>query len=443
MEVAGAGSSDRSASCSAASQWGAAAGEVYSGGLGEVGDGRVADEVAAVVDPGASVAGGLADDGGGEAPAVEDAADAALAAPLDDDEHPLLGLGEHDLVGGHARLAPGHLGDVDLQAEPALGGGLDGGAGEAGRAEILHGEHLRQSGGLEAGLDEALFEEGIAHLHGGAQLLRLLEGAGGKPGRTVDAVAARLRADEDDGVAGTPGGRGDKIVVAEESDAHRVDEGIFAVGVVEEDLAPDVGDAEAVAVAADAGDDPLQKMAVLRLVGGPEAERVQESDGSRAHREDVADDAADARCRSLVGLDGRGVVVRLDLHGHGQAAADVDDAGVLLALLDHDTGPGVGEAAEQRLGVLVAAVFAPQGAEHAELEGVGLAVEPVDDHLVLGGAEGHLVEHLLGYRHGPPPEAPPDAARIRLGSGARRMTSRASSYHNDGAALLLSKYDTL
>ena len=193
--------------------------------------------------------------------------------------------------------------------------------------------------------------------------------------------------------------------MAEEADAHGVDEGVFTVGIVEEDLAAHVGDAEAVAVAADTGDDALEQAAVLGLVGRAEAQRVQQRDGPRAHGEDVADDAADARRRALIGLDGRGVVVGLDLHGHGEAAADVDDAGVLLAGLDHDPGAGVGEAAQQRLGVLIAAVLAPKGAEHTKFEGVGLAVEPVDDHLVLGGAEGHLVEHLLGYRHGPPPEA--------------------------------------
>ena len=193
--------------------------------------------------------------------------------------------------------------------------------------------------------------------------------------------------------------------MAEEADAHGVDQRVFAVGVVEEDLAAHVGDAEAVAVTADAGDDALEQAAVLGLVGRAEAERVQQRDGPRSHGEDVADDAADAGGRALIGLDGRGVVVGLDLHGHGEAAADVDDAGVLLAGLDHDPGAGAGKAAQQRLGVLVAAVLAPQRAEHAKLEGVGLAVEPVDDHLVLGGAEGHLVEHLLGYRHGAPPEA--------------------------------------
>ena len=193
--------------------------------------------------------------------------------------------------------------------------------------------------------------------------------------------------------------------MAEEADAHGVDEGVFAVGVVEEDLAAHVGDAEAVAVTADTGDDALEQAAVLGLVGRAEAQRVQQRDGPRAHGEDVADDAADAGGRALIGLDGGGVVVGLDLHGHGEAAADVDDAGVLLAGLDHDPRAGVGEAAQQGLGVLVAAVLAPQRAEHAKFEGVGLAVEPVDDHLVLGGAEGHLVEHLLGYRHGAPPEA--------------------------------------
>ena len=378
---------------------------MYSGAPASSAIGDVADEVVPIVDSRAAVVSDLADDGRGQAPAVEDGADAGLAAPFDDGEHALLRFGEHHLVGRHAGLAAGDLGDVDLQAEPALGGGLDGRAGEAGSAEVLHGDDLVEGGGFETGLDEALFKEGVAHLHRGAQLLRFLEGAGGEPRRAVDAVAARLRAHEHDRVARAFRGRGDEVAVAEEADAHGVHQRVFAVGVVEEDLAAHVGNAEAVAVAADAGDDTLEQAAVLGLVGRAEAQRVQQRDGPRAHGEDVADDAADARRRALIGLDGRGVVVGLDLHGHGEAAADVDDAGVFLAGLDHDPVAGVGKAAQQRLGVLVAAVLAPQRAEHAKFEGVGLAVEPVDDHLVLGGAEGHLVEHLLGYRHGAPPEA--------------------------------------
>ena len=103
------------------------------------------------------------------------------------------------------------------------------------------------------------------------------------------------------------------------------------VAVLEVDLAAHGGDAEAVAVEADAADHAVEQVALraFRLVELAEAQRVERRDGPRAHGEDVAHDAADAGGGALEGLDGRRVVVAFDLHGHGPAVADVDDAGVL------------------------------------------------------------------------------------------------------------------
>ena len=79
-----------------------------------------------------------------------------------------------------------------------------------------------------------------------------------------------------------------------------VDEDVAVVALVELDLAADGGHADAVAVAADAGDDAAQELGRARVIGAAEAERVEAGDGARAHREDVAQDAADAGRRALV-----------------------------------------------------------------------------------------------------------------------------------------------
>ena len=71
------------------------------------------------------------------------------------------------------------------------------------------------------------------------------------------------------------------------------------------------------------------------IVGRAEAQRVQDRDGPRAHGEDVAQDAAHAGGRALVGLDEGRVVVRLDLEDGGQAVADVHRARVLARSLHH------------------------------------------------------------------------------------------------------------
>ncbi len=77
----------------------------------------------------------------------------------------------------------------------------------------------------------------------------------------------------------------------------------------------------------------------------PEPQRVHEWRSGRAPiDEDVADDAADAGGRALVGLDGRRVVVALDAHGGADAVADVDHAGALARADQHVRGLG-GEAA--------------------------------------------------------------------------------------------------
>src|SRR4051794_11302184 len=105
------------------------------------------------------------------------------------------------------------------------------------------------------------------------------------------------------------------------------------------DLPADRRDAERVAVAADPRDDTAEEVAIARLVQRAEAERIEDGDGARAHREDVPHDTADARCRALIWLDRARVIMRLHLQGQGEAVADIDDARVLARPLQ-DARPG-------------------------------------------------------------------------------------------------------
>ena len=145
---------------------------------------------------------------------------------------------------------------------------------------------------------------------------------------------------------------------------------------------------------------PATMRRVCGVVERAEAQRVQQRDRPRAHREDVADDAADAGRRALIGLDERRVVVRLDLEDGGQAVADVDGAGVLARAL-HDARAGGRQRLQVDARALVAAVLRPHHREHAELGQVRLAAEQLPDAVVLvrgdavaferGGVEGHRV----------------------------------------------------
>ena len=155
------------------------------------------------------------------------------------------------------------------------------------------------------------------------------------------------RAEQHDDVADAGGFLVLQPLDRQHADAQRVDQRVALVGRVEDDLAADVGQAQAVAVSADAGDHAGQHPGGVGVVGGAEAQRVHHRDRAGAHGEDVADDAADAGGRALVRLDEARVVVRLDLEGHREVVGDLHDARVLPDAGEH---PGVRAVPSRRTG---------------------------------------------------------------------------------------------
>jgi hypothetical protein len=150
----------------------------------------------------------------------------------------------------------------------------------------------------------------------------------------VNAVAARLRADIDDGKADAFGGGREDAVRIHKADAHGVDKNVVVVAGVEIRFAADRRHAHTVAVVADPGDDAGQKMPRLGMVGRAEAQRIHIGNGARAHGEHVAHDTAHARRRALIGLNIGGVVMALHLEDRRLVVAEIDDAGILAGPLD-------------------------------------------------------------------------------------------------------------
>ena len=268
-------------------------------------------------------------------------------------------------------------------------------AGQPGGAHVLHADERVGLHQLEARLEQQLLHERIADLHGRPLLGRLLVELRRRHRRAVDAVAAGLGADVVDRVADAGGAALHERVRVDDAEAEHVDERIAGVRIVERDLAADGRNADAVAVAGDAGDDAFDDAARPRAVGAvqrAEAQRVHQRDRPRAHREDVADDAADAGRRALVRLDERRVVVRFDLEDGGEAVADVDGAGVLARPLQH-ARPGRRQLPQVDPRALVAAVLRPHHREDAELGQGRLAAERRDDAVVLVGLQAVAFEN--------------------------------------------------
>src|SRR5699024_187979 len=126
---------------------------------------------------------------------------------------------------------------------------------------------------LEAAFDENFFHEGVAHLDTWAFLGHpLLESFGCQDRRATDAVASRSCPEEDDEVADALGVSERDVLVSHDAHAQRIDEGVALVGGVEVDFAADVGQAQAVAVAADSGDDALDDARRVLVVGCAETQ---------------------------------------------------------------------------------------------------------------------------------------------------------------------------
>jgi hypothetical protein len=326
-----------------------------------------------------AVVGDPADHPAQDAPPLADRRDLRQPVRPRDDHHPFLRLTDHDLERRHARLPARDRVQVDPNPGPGAVRGLRHAAGDPGRTEVGEalGEARRED--LQGRLDEQLLRERVADLD--RRPLRGILGAERRRGedrRAADAVTPGRRPVQDHEVPGTWRGRAHDRVLAHEPDRHDVHEWVALVGRVEDQLAAHRRDAHAVAVAADSADDPVDEMARPGVCRVAEAERVEDSDRSRAHREDVAQDAADAGGRTLVRLDRGRVVVRLDLEGHCPAVADPHDAGVLTRAGDHVVAAGR-QRPQEGPAALVGAVLAPHHAEHRELEVVGTAAEPSFD----------------------------------------------------------------
>ncbi len=230
---------------------------------------------------------------------------------------------------------------------------------------------------VERDLDQRLAAERVADLDGRSLLVGALEILRSEHRCPADPVAAGEGSIEDEQVADALRLGREDALGREDPDAHRVYERIGGIGLVERALAPDIRDADAVAVVPDSGDRALEVP-----VGLAEAEAVQQRDRPCSHRHDVAEDPADPGRGSLERLDGGRMVVRLGLERDRDAVAQVDHAGILARALEHPFAGRRQPLQEQRR-VLVAAMLRPEQGKHGELEVVRRTTKQFADTVVL------------------------------------------------------------
>ena len=333
------------------------------------------------------------DNGEIEPPFAEDRFGLFFLLGLEHHEHALLALRQHHLVGAHAGLAARHPIEIERHPEIAFGAHLYGRTGQPGRAHVLDGDDAALGHDLETGFEQQLFREWIADLHGRP----LLFGVGAELGRchggAVNAVAAGLRAEIDDRHADARSRGVENLVGLGEADRHGIDQDVAVVAAVEAHFAADRRHTEGIAVAADASDHARDQTARLGMTWVAERQRIEAGDRPRAHGEDIAQDAANAGRRALVGLDVARVVVALHLEHDGKAVADVDHAGIFARPLDHPGRLG-GQRAQMDFRRFVRAVLVPHRREDAELGEARRAADEFFEARVLVRLEAVLGDQL-------------------------------------------------
>ncbi len=131
------------------------------------------------------------------------------------------------------------------------------------------------------------------------------------------------------------------------------------------------------------------------MIDGAEAQRVERGDRAGAHGKNIAQNAAHAGGRALIGLDERRVVVAFHLERHRQTVADVDDAGVLTRPLQ-DVGTFGGKIFQIITRALITTVLRPHDRENAELGEVRRMAEDADDFLIFLRVESVTGRQLRG-----------------------------------------------
>jgi hypothetical protein len=166
-----------------------------------------------------------------------------------------------------------------------------------------------------------------------------------------------------------------------------------------------LGTPDAVAVAADPADDPVDEVALegVRFAGPPgavgpptripEPQRVHDGDRPRTHREDVAQDPADPGGRALVRLDVARVVVGFDLERDGSPSP----TSTTPAFSPGPASTHEASAARPRRWIfddLYEPVLGPHHRVHPSSDTVGVPTERVHDPVVLVAAQAQLVPEL-------------------------------------------------
>ena len=302
---------------------------------------------------------------------------------LDDAQHPLLRLGDHDLERLHARLAQRHAVDVDVEPDarpwspsPTEDEVRPGGAEVLQRDEQPAVEQLQRSTRAASSPRTGRRSAPSGAWRRRPRRARRWPAPRRRRSRRGRSARRTARATLPDAGGGARGSAGRARA---SPSAHRVDQAVLLVGTLEVDLAADRRHADRVAVVADAGDRALEQVARARgLSSSPKRSESSTAIGRAPTAKTSRRMPPTPVAAPWNGSTALGWLCDSTLNAIARppptSTAPAFSPGPISTC-----GPSVGSWPQQLLRVLVGAVLGPHQREHRQLDVVRLAAELLDD----------------------------------------------------------------
>ena len=142
----------------------------------------------------------------------------------------------------------------------------------------------------------------------------------------------------------------------------------------------------AIAIAANAAHHARDEVAHFWVIGPAKPQRIHIGNGAGAHGEDVAQNAADAGCRPLIGFDVGRVIVAFHLEDGGLSIANVDHACIFARAANHPRGGGR-QFFQVKAGGFIGAMLRPHDREDTKFGQVRLPTHGAQNACIFFGRE--------------------------------------------------------
>ncbi len=268
-------------------------------------------------------------------PFVEHGFGLGLLLRIEDHQHAFLTFRQHHFVGRHMVLANRHFLKVKRDTKVTLVAHFNSRACQPRRPHILNGNHSTCLHQLQRRFHQAFFRERITNLNRRALFFNRVVKLGRSHGRPANPVAAGFGPEVHNRHPDARSGRIENIRCIRDTGRKSIHQTIAVIRLVEPHFATNGRHTKTVAITADTFNNTVQQLFGFVMRRLAKRQRVHSRHWPRAHRKDIAQDATNTGCRTLIRFDVRGMVVAFHLEDHALPVTDIDDTRVFTRSANH------------------------------------------------------------------------------------------------------------